>query len=313
MAYNRRGFVIVVLVAAAVLLISGCAGVKGKPEEASVFPSPSFLPYDKGGIRPDGYQLVTILTYHDIREKPRSPMQITPEAFEEQMAYLKNSDFQVITLEDFFEFINLKHGLPEKSVVITFDDGWRAVYTKAYPILKKYGLPATVFIYTDFISPYNRGALNWKILKEMSDNGIDVQVHSKTHGMGIPWKKRGETDADFRKRLEQELLLPKKLIKQHLGKDPKYIAYPYGQFSRALIKAARSYGYEGGLTVVGAKVEGGVIMTKRGNPSFVNPFEINRIQILSGTSLEKFKRRLRSFERRKIYEGQYDHLLEMPL
>jgi len=313
MAGKRRGFADFILVLAALLLISGCAGIQGKPEKAAAFPSPSFLPYDIGGIRPDGYQLVTILTYHDIREKPRSPMQITPQAFEEQMAYLKNNNFHVITLEDFFEFINLKHGLPEKSVVITFDDGWRSVYTRAYPVLKKYGLPATVFIYTDFISPYNRGALNWKILKEMSENGIDVQVHSKTHKMGIPWKKRGETEEDFRKRLEQELLLPKKLIKKHLGKDAKYIAYPYGQFSRALIKAARSYGYEGGLTVVGATVEGGAIIRKKGNPSFIDPFEINRIQILSGTSLEKFKRKLRSFKRLKVYEGQYDYLLETPL
>ncbi len=310
---SRRGFVKFFLVLTAILLTAGCALVQGKPESAAGQTSPSFLPYDIGGVRPDGYQVVTILTYHDIREKPRSPMQITPKAFDEQMAYLKNSDFHVISLEDFFNFINLRHGLPEKSVVITFDDGWRSVYTKAYPILKKYGLPATVFIYTDFISRHNRGALDWKILREMNENGIDVEAHSKTHKMGIPWKKRGETEEDFRKRLDQELLVPKNLIKQHLGKDVKYIAYPYGQFSRILIKAAESYGYEGGLTVVGATVQGGAIITKRGNPAFIDPFEINRVQILSGTSLEKFKRKLRSFKRKRVYDGRYDYLLKIPL
>ena len=263
---------------------------------------------DTGGIRADGYQLVTILTYHAIREKPRSLMHITPEDFEEQMAYLKENNFNVISIEKFFEFVDLKRGLPEKSVVITFDDGWRSVYTKAYPILRKYGLTATIFVYTDFLSSGNKSALTWEMMKEMREYGMNIQVHSKTHALKIPWKKQGETEKVFMQRIKKELADPKAIVEKNLGKTVNYIAYPYGQYNDFFIKSAKGYGYEGGLTVFGATAKEGIIVRKKGNPVFTDPFEVNRVQVLSGTKLNKFIKKLRTFKTEKIYDGQYDHL-----
>ncbi len=267
--------------------------------------------YDTGGIKADGYQLVTILTYHDIKAPSRSQMQVTPKEFEEQMSYLNANGYRVISLDDFFDFINLRQGVPDNSVVITFDDGWRSVYTTAYPILKKYGFPATIFIYTDFISPGNRTALTWDMMKELSAGGIDIQVHSRTHEQDMPRKREAETEQGYRKRLDNELLVPKNLAEQQVGKRIKYIAYPYGQFNDDFIQLARNAGYEGGLTVFGATVKDGEVVRKRDNPVFVKPFEVSRVQVLAGTSLRKFISKLKSFHPEPVYDGRYDDLLDL--
>jgi peptidoglycan/xylan/chitin deacetylase (PgdA/CDA1 family) len=242
-------------------------------------------PYPIGRVKADGYQLVPILCYHDFGKKSRGPIQLTAKEFQEQMEYLKNNEFKVITLESFFNFINMQEGLPEKSVVITIDDGWRFVYTIAYPILKRYGFPATLFIYTDFISNHSPAALTWEMIKEMSENGIDIQAHSKSHQRDMPWKKENET-----------------------GKEVKYIAYTYGQFNEAFIQAAKMYGYKGGLTVAGAKVKQGIRVKQTVNHLFVDPFEVRRVQVIAKRGLKRFAKKLRIFRHEIIYDGRYDNV-----
>lgn len=264
------------------------------------------------GVNADGYEMVTILNYHDFREVSQSPLQITPNQFDEQMRYLKENGFNVISLENFYDFIDLKFKPPEKAVVITIDDGWRSTYTVAYPILRKYGFPATIFIYTDFISVQSPGALTWDMLKEMMQNGVDVQAHSKTHQFKIPWKKEEETEEAYQKRIEKELAFPMEVIQKRLGNKVQYIAYPFGQFSEAFVQAARKIGYRGGLTVTGATVKEGAIIKKRGNPVFVDPFEVRRVQILGGTRLTEFAKKLKPYEEQKIYDGRYDYLFRLP-
>lgn len=264
------------------------------------------------GVRADGYEMVTILNYHDFREASQTPLQITPKQFEEQMQYLKENGFHVVSLENFYDFIDLKFKLPEKAVVITIDDGWRSTYTVAYPILRKYGFTATIFIYTDFIAAQGPGALTWEMLKEMMENGMDVQAHSKTHQFKIPWKKEEETEEEYQKRIEKELAFPVEMIQKRLGNKVQYIAYPFGQFSEPFIEAARKIGYRGGLTVTGATVKEGAIIKKKGNPVFIDPFEVRRVQIMGGTSLTEFAKKLKPFEEQKIYDGRYDYLFQLP-
>ncbi len=307
------------------LVLSGCASLKGKPDaRPAIKPVEEVLatslaktrlssPFtdDIGGVRADGYQIVTILTYHALRDKPSSLMHVRPGEFEKQMAYLKENGYSVIPLKQFYEFIRLERGLPEKSVIITFDDGWRSVYTKAYPVLKKYDFPATIFIYTDFLNAANWRALTWEMMNEMSSGGVDIQVHSKTHEMKIPWKKKGETEESYRRRLTDELQMPKELTEKKIGKPVHYIAYPYGQYNDTFLEYVEQSGYDGGLTVFGATVRNGVVVRQRGNPVFTDPYEVNRVQILSGSTIRKFAGKLKYFHREAIYDGRYDDLFDI--
>lgn len=263
------------------------------------------------GITADGYPMVTILNYHDFKDISQTTMQVSQKDFEAQMRYLKENGFHVISLQEFFDYLDLKFSLPEKAVVITIDDGWRSTYTIAFPILKQYGFTATVFIYTDFISARNPAALSWEMLREMHKHGLDVQAHSKTHQAQIPWKREGESEDEYRKRLERELLFPKELIEQQLGNSVQFIAYPYGQFNESFVEAARRHGYRGGLTVAGATVGEGAIVKKKGNPIFIDPFEVRRVQILAGTTVAEFAKKFKSHEEEKIYQGQYDFLFRL--
>ncbi|HEX9453845.1 MAG TPA: polysaccharide deacetylase family protein, partial [Candidatus Binatia bacterium] len=137
--------------------------------------------WNLSGITANGYQLVPILTYHDLAAQAKGRMVMGAKGFEEQMRYLKSQGYRVITLKEFVEFVSLGRQLPKKSVLITFDDGYRSFLRFAYPVLKELGFSATLFIYTDYVAA-GGNAFSWADLKKLSDEGFFVQAHSKSHG-----------------------------------------------------------------------------------------------------------------------------------
>ena len=128
-----------------------------------------FSPGRKGGLSLAGHQTVPILVYHNFSRTRSGKMRILESDFVAQMQYLKDNDYQVIALTQLVEFINYNKPLPEKAVVITIDDGWRALYDIAFPILKAFEYPATLFVYTNFIG--GSKALTWDQVKELSGGG----------------------------------------------------------------------------------------------------------------------------------------------
>ncbi len=132
------------------------------------------------GSTPERYQTVPVLTYHQFAEKSTNRMTVSREAFEAQMQLLKDKGYRVIPLEQLVDFLDFRGQIPEKSVVITIDDGWRATYDIAFPILRKYGYPATLFVYTQLITGGAK-TLSWDQVREMSDQGLDVQCHTVSH------------------------------------------------------------------------------------------------------------------------------------
>ena len=114
------------------------------------------------------------------------------------MRYLKAQGYRAVSLKEFLEFTTLKRQLPRKTVVLTFDDGWKSFRQYAEPLLKELGFTATLFIYTDFLGA--RIALTWEELKELAAAGFDIQAHSKTHADFR--RKPGESDAEYTRRME---------------------------------------------------------------------------------------------------------------
>jgi peptidoglycan/xylan/chitin deacetylase (PgdA/CDA1 family) len=238
--------------------------------------------FDRGGLHRDGIQTIPILTYHRFANECSSPLCVRSSIFDDQMRYLKDNDFHVISPEQLLAFLDYKEGLPRKSVLITMDDGYRSTYEIAYPILKKYGFTATLFIYTDFVG-VSRMAITWDQLKELKANGFSIGSHTISHS-DLTARADGETDAGWMARIERELIGSKVILDKKLNQDTFVLAYPYGKYDKRSISTARKAGYKLAMSV-----------ERGGNPFFADPMYLRRDQILR-KEMQTFISRLNTFK-----------------
>ena len=236
-------------------------------------------PANPAGVKRDRYQTVSILCYHRVGSPPTSRMTVSTSAFAEQMEWLAKNDYRVVRLQDVANFIDGKQALPAKSVVLTFDDGYESYYRYAYPLLKKYGYPATVFLYSDFVGAAD--ALNWVQMQEMVATGlIDIQAHSKTHA-NLLNRLRDEGDAAYRQRIDHEARTPREVIERRLRVPVKEFAYPYGDANEIVLDTMARNGYRIGVTV-----------NPGGTPFFGQPLMLRRTMIYGNHDLDAFKARV---------------------
>src|SRR5207248_4479544 len=203
-------------------------------------------PWNPSGVYAGGYQLVPVLTYHDIGPQAKGRLVIGAKAFEEQMRYLKANHYRVVSLTELYEFLQLKRQLPRRAVVLTFDDGYRSFLSYAYPVLKELGFTATLFVYTDYVGT-GRNALAWEDLARLAAEGFQVEGHTKSHG--DLRRQPGESEADHGRRLRAELDSAQRLFQQRLGRPARFLAYPYGAADDAVLAQTREAGFQAGLTV----------------------------------------------------------------
>jgi len=186
---------------------------------------------------------VPILTYHyfgyesTTEYKSIPELFVTPDNFEKQMRYLKENGYQVIPLDTLIGGLKSGRKFAHNTVVITIDDGHKSIFTYAYPILKKYGFPATVFLISDYIGSEKR-FLNWDEVREMSKNNISFGGHTRNH-VYLPSIKNNK-DA-----LEDEIAGCKKVIEDHLGISIDYFCYPGGGFNEKIESIVKKAGYKG--------------------------------------------------------------------
>lgn len=251
-----------------------------KPGQALIIP---LKPYEKGGLTSKGYQTVPILSYHNFSlDRSTSRMTVTKAAFEEQMKLLRDKGYRVITMDQLFDFLDFRAQIPKKSVVITIDDGWRSAYDIAFPILRKYGYPATLFVYTDLIVGSEK-TLSWDLIQEMANNGMDIQGHTKTH-RNLTLMDKKESFAEYFEAIAKELSASAGVIKAKVGKEIKYLSYPNGETNHLVIELAKKYGYRGAFTV-----------RREGNPFFIHDYRVNRSMIYGDFDLNQFEKNLTVF------------------
>ncbi len=242
------------------------------------------IPLDAGdpvAIHPDRYQTVPVLSYHRFApgNRSRDRLEISEREFDAQMAYLAREGYTVIGLPELADYMEGKRPLPPRSVVLTLDDGYESAYTVAYPILRKYRFPATIFVYTDFVGAGS--GLKWSQMKEMVASGlIDIQPHSKSHS-NLTRRLDGESKTDYLRRLNRELRVPADLLRKRLGVPIHSFAYPYGATDETLAKVTRREGYRLAVTVV-----------RGGNPVFAHPFLVRRTMIYAGDGIDAFAKSL---------------------
>jgi peptidoglycan/xylan/chitin deacetylase (PgdA/CDA1 family) len=243
-------------------------------------------PWNPAGVTPGGYQIVPILTYHNLAEQAKGRLVLGAASFREQMRYLKASGYRVVSLADFVAFTRLERQLPQRAVVLTFDDGYRAFREFAYPVLKELGFTATLFIYTDWVGT-GRAALSWNDLRELAAEGFDIQAHSKTHA--DLRRAVGETEAQYARRMQAELEQPQELFNRNLGRRSQMLAYPYGRWEEGLLPKVKEYGYIAAFSV-----------RRQGNASFVRPLAAHRSQIYSEMTLDDFVKNLNVFQEENL-------------
>lgn len=195
--------------------------------------------------------VVAILGYHDFRERGGSPMIIAGSKFREQMKAIKDSGIPVIPLSDVLAWRKGEKNIPEEAIVITMDDGWEGVYSHAFPVLKEFGFPFTIYLYKKYVNIGGR-SLSWSQVKEMMQHGCEIGSHSVSHESLRAKKNR--SDADHQQWVLSELKDSKEFIEKNLGITCTSFAYPFGIFDDSTAETALQIGYESLVTVNNQKV-----------------------------------------------------------
>ncbi len=198
---------------------------------------------------------VSVLGYHDFsRSERETAMRINTEKFQKQMERLKESGIAVISMEDFIKWKDGEIDVPEKSVVITIDDGWKSVYTDAFPILKELNYPFTIYLYTNYVDGGGK-ALTTPMIEEMQKHGATIGSHSTSHPYPQEVKKMRKAGAEtYEKFLQVEMGESRKYLRGKFGGSVETFAYPGGYFTEEMIEKADSLGYSHLFTVQPGKV-----------------------------------------------------------
>lgn len=204
----------------------------------------------KAPVKDDGIR-VSVLGYHEFSPSlPNTAMRIQSNKFRKQMEALRDLGKPIITMEEFIKWKKGEGTLPPQSFLITIDDGWKSVYTDAYPVLKELNFPFTIFLYKKYVDGGGR-ALTTPMIKEMLASGLcTIGSHSSTHPFPSSFKKAAKKGKEVHlKFLNEEIGEPKLFLEKKFGKPVPTYAYPGGYVTEAMFPVAKNYGYEYLFTV----------------------------------------------------------------
>lgn len=187
-------------------------------------------PIPESTSQPDGTLRrihVPILMYHYISPLPedadvyRIDLTVEPEIFATHLEYLRDNDYQTISLYELHNALLYGAELPPKPIILTFDDGHLDHYTHAFPMLQTFGFSATFFVITGLADRNHPDYITWEHIREMANAGMHMQPHTKTH---IDLRER---DND---RLIYEILGSVESLEAHTQQTARVFAYPAGRY-----------------------------------------------------------------------------------
>lgn len=211
-----------------------------------------------------------VLNYHDILEEeekvpPFDRIAVNKQHLEDHFAWLKKNNYHVISIHDVLDAIKNQKALPDKAVILTFDDGYVSFYNRAMPLLKKYHYPATLAVVGSWLEGKAvkgvKPLMSVAQIREVMDSGL-VEIASHSHDLhhGILANPQGdehsavttrlfsseyeeyEKDEDYRKRIFQEVKDSSERLFQLLGIRPRVMVWPYGEYNNIALEAAKQYG-----------------------------------------------------------------------
>ncbi|MFC1621051.1 polysaccharide deacetylase family protein [Candidatus Omnitrophota bacterium] len=223
---------------------------------------------------------IKILLYHSISDNHKDPCNVQIKDFEEQMKWIVDNGYKVISLKEALESLN-KDNIQERSIVLTFDDGFVDFSENALPILNKYNFKATIFIVTSQVGKMsnwrdnnlNLPLMDWKELEEIANSGCSIGSHGLYHRDLIGLTVEG---------LDKETSVSKQIIFDRLGIAVDSFSYPWGRCSRRELDSVRKAGYRCAVTAGG----------RWNNGPETDRFLLKRIAIERNDSLVSFAKKV---------------------
>ncbi len=209
-----------------------------------------------------------VLMYHNIQDDSKLPpgdkiaygLSVSPEAFENQLQYLQENEYNTITSLELYRHVYLGEDLPEKPIMLTFDDGFKNNYENAFPLLQKYDMEGEFAIITGMVGMGD--FMDWQQIMEMSQAGMGFSSHTHfhctlaaTYETIIPIGQEASDCPDFSYggtlntlQIKNELMKSRESLEENLGQPVISLVYPFGKYNPQVVEIAEEAGYRFAFT-----------------------------------------------------------------
>lgn len=193
-------------------------------------------------VQENSHTSVVFLMYHHVSEHTPRSTTVSPQELREHLAYLQEHDFHIISIHDAIAGLQRDQALPDKAVVLTFDDAYQDIFTNGFPILKEFQVPWTLFVTTDVIGEQAGTYMSWEQLDALHGAGVTLANHSSDHAH-LPRRLPQETQEQWQQRISNNIKQAQATLEQRYGTLPRLFAYPYGEYNKALQQILQEQGY----------------------------------------------------------------------
>lgn len=190
----------------------------------------------------DAQPSVSILMYHHVSESTPRSTSVSPDELRAHLQYLTDNGFTVIDIRDAIAGVNGETELPEKAVVLTFDDAYENIFSAGRPILNEFDVPWTLFVTTDPIGENPGRYMSWDQLRTLHEEGVVIANHTTDHAH-MPRRQDGESEEQWRQRAAENILQAEQAILDQVGVSHQLFAFPYGEYDNALLELVDELGF----------------------------------------------------------------------
>ncbi|MGX5915422.1 polysaccharide deacetylase family protein [Aliidiomarina sp. Khilg15.8] len=187
---------------------------------------------------------VSILMYHHVSESTPRSTSVSPDELRAHLQYLHDNDFTVIDLRDAIAAIDGEQDLPDKAVVLTFDDAYQNIYQNGHPILQEFDVPYTLFVTTNPVGQTPGQYMSWDQIRALHEDGVTIANHTLDHAH-MPRRLDGESEEEWRQRMAENILQAEQKILDEVGVSYQLFAYPYGEYDNKLANLVKELGFTG--------------------------------------------------------------------
>ncbi len=201
-----------------------------------------FLSLAGGAVAAQRPGYVTVLLYHRFAEPQYASTNVSVEVFRKQLTYLRDEEYQVLSLSAFRRLCEAQEPMPQKAVLITIDDAHRSIYEHGFPVLKEFGYPFVLFPNVEPLSSGAKAHMTWEMIEEMRKYGAEVGNHTYSHFyVGRP--RAGESRKEYAVWVREDIERAQRELEAH-GIDTDVLAYPYGEYNAVVVEQAQKLGFK---------------------------------------------------------------------